>query len=210
MDKIAVIGGGGHAKVIINILLKDGNYDVIGYTDRSDRGEILGVAYLGDDPALAGVLSDYPGCRAVLGVGNVEVSTRRREIKDRIAALGLAFPAIVSPDAIIAPDVEFGEGTVVFAGVVVNPGTRIGEFTVLNTGSSIDHDCRVGDFAHIAPGATICGEASIGDNSFVGSGATVIQGREVGADCFIGAGAVVVDNCLEPGKYVGVPARRIK
>ena len=32
-DKIVVIGGGGHAKVIINILKKVGEYDILGYTD---------------------------------------------------------------------------------------------------------------------------------------------------------------------------------
>ena len=210
MDKMIVIGGGGHAKVIINILLKDGKYDLIGYTDRNDRGEILGVAYLGDDPALEKVLTVHPGCRAVLGVGNVEVSGRRREVRDRTAGLGLSFPEIVSPDATVARDVKVGEGTVVFDGAVVNPGTEIGEFAVLNTGCRVDHDCRVGDFVHIAPGATVCGGVTVGDNSMIGAGATVINCRTIGEDCFIGAGAVVVDDCREAGTYLGFPARRKK
>ncbi len=44
MGRIVVIGGGGHAKVVINVLKKSG-YSIVGYTDHGDRGVILGITY---------------------------------------------------------------------------------------------------------------------------------------------------------------------
>ena len=52
MKKIVIIGGGGHAKVIISILKRIDKYDIIGYTDPEDRGKILGIKYVGNDDRL--------------------------------------------------------------------------------------------------------------------------------------------------------------
>ena len=41
MKKIVVISGGGHAKVVISILKKIGKYNIVGYTDIENRGNIL-------------------------------------------------------------------------------------------------------------------------------------------------------------------------
>ena len=49
MYNIIVIGGGGHAKVIISILKKIKNFKILGYTDYKDNGEILSIPYLGND-----------------------------------------------------------------------------------------------------------------------------------------------------------------
>ena len=51
-EKIIMIGGGGHAKVLINIIQKNNNYEIIGYVDIKDSGELSGVKYLGGDDCL--------------------------------------------------------------------------------------------------------------------------------------------------------------
>jgi UDP-N-acetylbacillosamine N-acetyltransferase len=43
----------------------------------------------------------------------------------------------------------------------------------------------------------------------LGSGAVMLQGVRICAEAMIGAGAVVTTDIFEPGKWVGVPARRI-
>ncbi|HET6494054.1 MAG TPA: hexapeptide transferase, partial [Thermoleophilia bacterium] len=45
---MVVIGGGGHAKVLMSLLKKLG-LEILGYTDKRDRSAILGAPYLGDD-----------------------------------------------------------------------------------------------------------------------------------------------------------------
>jgi UDP-perosamine 4-acetyltransferase len=209
MNEIVVVGGGGHAKVLIGVLKKSG-FNVIGYLDLEDRGTIMGIRYYGTDKALTEIRIRHPHCTAAIGVGNVDISVQRREIRDQLVSHGYSLPAIVSPDAIVNESTTLGEGTVVFDGVVVNPGARIGQCVILNTNSTVEHDCILGDFVHIAPGAILSGEVVIGDGSMIGAGASVIQGRKVGKDCMIGAGSTVLSDCLVSGTYIGSPARKAK
>ena len=206
-EEIVVVGGGGHSKVLISLLKKAG-YEVVGYTDRTDRGAILGVGYLGDDT----VLGDFPGRgrpNAVIGIGKVDASPVRLDRQRALRAGGFAFPVISSPQAVINEDVVVGAGTVLMDRVVVNSGTVIGEASILNTGSTVEHDCRVGDNVHIASGATLAGGVTIGDHCMIGMGCNVIQLVTIGAGCIIGAGATVVRDLSEPGTYVGSPAKRV-
>lgn len=207
MDSVVVIGGAGHAKVVISILKKLEKYDIAGYIDKVDRGSILGAQYLGDDDILNRLIEEDGVKNAVIGIGHLKDNALRHELSEKLSKMGFSFPPIVSPGSIVNEDVIIGAGTVVMDGVVINSGTRIGECCILNTSSSIDHDCQIGNFVHVCPGATLSGGVKIGNDSFIGTGATIIHYKTVGPDCLIGAGAVVVDDCLEETIYLGVPAR---
>lgn len=207
MEKIVVIGGGGHAKVVIGILKRIRSFKILGYVDPRDNGEILGVPYLGADSVLAQIRKKYPKCSVAIGVGSVSVSEQREKIYNKIRLLGFKMPAVISPEAIVNENVSVGEGTVIVDGAVVNPGTTIGQCTIINTNSSVDHDSIIGDFVHIAPGVTVSGGVKVGKNSFLSVGSSVIQYKTIGANCMIGAGATVVKDCLEAGTYLGTPAR---
>ena len=210
MSDIVVIGGGGHAKVIVSLLKKRGDYRVVGYTDRENRGAVLGIPWIGGDEVLGELIRQDPSCSAVIGVGTVGRGDIRKKLKARLEALGFALPALVSSDAVVSEAVYIDKATVVFNGAVINSGTTIGECAILNTQSTVDHDCVIGSYVHIAPGATLSGQVKLGDEVFVGAGATVIHGISICPNCVIGAGAVVIEDCMTPGTYVGVPARKIK
>lgn len=209
MDRMVVIGGGGHAKVLICVLKKSG-YDIAGYTDRQDKGLILGAPYLGDDGILAEMIRKDAGCRAVIGIGKIDTSDLRFRLQNELLALGYGFPPVVSPHAVVNEEVRLGAGTAVLDGVVVNSGSHIGRACIINTNSTVEHDCRIGDNVHIAPGATLSGGVVIGANSMIGTGTTVIQGVAIGADCLVGAGSTVVKDITTPGIYAGSPARKIR
>lgn len=209
MYKIVVAGGGGHAKVVISVLKKLG-YEVIGYTDNSDKGTILEIPWLGTDTILKELREKNEVSRAAIGVGHVQDNTIRKELLDELSRLNYDLPAIISPDAIVNDEVAIENGTFLADGVVVNPGVTIGALSIINTNASIDHDCIIGDFVHIAPGVTLSGGITIGNDAFIGTGASLIQNINVQSNCIIGAGSVVIEDCVEPGTYVGNPARRIK
>lgn len=209
MDKLVVIGGGGHAKVVISILKKSGKFELIGYVDKDDRGSILGLEYLGTDEVLESLLNDWGVSKAALGIGQLYDTSLRRDIVSMAKRAGYSFPALVSPDAVVNEDVEIEEGTVVISGVVINTASRIGSFCIINTGALIDHDCRIGEFTHIAPGVTLSGGVEIGSDVLVGTGASIIQYREITDNVVIGAGSAVWDDIDEPGTYGGVPVRKI-
>lgn len=208
MADVVVIGGGGHAKVLVAVLRKLG-WGIVGYTDQDDRGAILGVARLGGDGALAAVLADHAGCAAIVGVGKTDASALRLRLHRDAEALGFETPVIVSPHAVVNEEVRLGAGATVFDGVVVNSGTRTGAACILNTNATVEHDCSLGDDVHIAPGATVSGGVSIGDHCMIGAGATVIHGVSVCAGCVVGAGSVVTSDISEPGVYAGSPARKL-
>ncbi|MBN1274297.1 MAG: acetyltransferase [Candidatus Aminicenantes bacterium] len=211
MYEAVVIGGGGHARVVLCVLKKIGIYRIIGYTDNVDRGKLLGVEYLGDDHVLDVVKQKYPECAVVLGLGQLTMSDveKRAHIRSLLERWKFTMPPVKSPDAVINREVELGEGTVVLDGAVINSGTCIGKDAIINTNATVEHDCRLGDAVHVACGAVLSGGVRVGSRTLVGAGATVVHGVAIGEDCIIGAGAVVAENCLDPGTYVGVPARKI-
>lgn len=200
-----VLGGGGHAKVVIDALLA-GQHQVLGFTSPgAEVAAILGVERVGDDDALG----RYPAGEVVLanGLGSVGSSDLRRELFLRFSAQSYSFPTIVHPSAVVASSVSFGSGVQVLAGAVVQPGCRIRENVILNTRSSLDHDCTIGAHAHVAPGATLSGGVVVGEGAHIGTGASVIQGVEIGERSVVGSGAAVVRDVPAERTVVGVPAK---
>jgi sugar O-acyltransferase (sialic acid O-acetyltransferase NeuD family) len=209
-NPIVVIGGGGHAKVVISILRKLKRHRILGYTDLKDNGVLVGVPYLGSDSELEALAVERSKVNAVLAVGQVGLGKQRHALWTKLDSLALSFPLIVSPDAIVNEEVSGGEGAVVMDGVVINSGAKIGLGAIVNTNSTIEHDVVLEDWVHVAPGATISGGVTVGRFSMIGAGATIIEGKKIAAGCLVGAGATVVRDLTEPGVYVGSPARRIK
>lgn len=209
LEKIIIIGGGGHAKVLISVIKKSSLFEIVGYVDIIDRGTILGVKNIGNDNILDEIYSRGI-LKAAMGVGQVVVSLKRFEIIQKIKEIGFSFPIILSKDAIVNDAVSIEEGSQVFDGVVINSGTTIGTFSVINTNSTIEHDCIIGNFCHIASSAVLSGGVEIGSLSMIGSNAVVIQNKKICTNCMIGAGSVVTQNLTEEGVYVGNPARKIQ
>ncbi len=192
MKQVIIIGAGGHARVIGDIVRRAGDC-------------LLG--FLDDNVPALGKVADYvnyPDAHFVIGIGNAAV---RRKIAGLLA--GVRWYTAIHPAAVIGENVQIGEGTVVMANAVVNPGARVGDHCILNTGSIVEHDNIIENYVHISVGAKLAGTVTIGENTWVGIGAVVSNNLMVCADCMIGAGAVVVKNIRESGTYVGVPAKKI-
>jgi UDP-perosamine 4-acetyltransferase len=210
MDSIVVVGGGGHAKVLIGILRKLKRHNILGYTDPRDNGTLHGAPYLGTDLELTALAARHGKLNAVLALGQVGLGKARCELWSRLPLSVLLFPPIVSPGAIVNEEALLGEGAVVMDGAVINIDVRVGRGVIVNTNSTIEHDAVLSDWVHVSPGATICGGATVGSHSMIGAGATVIEGITIADCCMVGAGATVVHDLSKEGVYVGSPARRIK
>ena len=204
---VLILGAGGHAKVLIEALLQSGA-TLAGITDPDPDlagKKLLEVPVLGGDE----VVGDFPQTEILLvnGLGSIGVPTARKGLFERFRAKGYRFATVIHPSAIVASDVELGEGVQVMAGVVIQPGSRVGCNTIINTRASVDHDCRIGNNVHIGPGATLSGGVSIDDDTHIGTGATIIQGIEIGTQSVVAAGSVVVKNVGNRTAVMGVPAR---
>lgn len=200
---IIVVGGGGHAGVLIATLLML-NRTVVGFVHPSPpKRSIFGAKYLGDDSVLRNKDRDI---ELVNGVGSVGLKSPRYLLFLKFRSQGFRFATVVHPSAVVAADVRIGEGAQIMATAVVQPGTRVGANCIINTGAVIDHDCEIRPHAHIAPGAVLCGRVWIGTGAHIGAGASVIQEIRVGPWSIVGAGAAVIRNVPAGVTALGVPA----
>jgi UDP-perosamine 4-acetyltransferase len=204
--KVVVIGGGGHAKVVID-LLRAAGWEVVGYTDpaAAPGATLVGVPCLGSDGALAGVRAAGVA-HALVALGD---NGRRERAAREAVAQGFALANAIHPSSQLSPSVRLGQGLALMAGTVVNADTALGDNAILNTAATVDHDCAIGAAVHIAPGVHVAGSVRVGDGALVGVGAVVGRGRPlaIGRGAVIGAGAVVLVDVPPFTTVVGNPAR---
>lgn len=204
--RVVVIGGGGHAKVVLDVLQAAGR-EVVGFCDPSRQvGEFLGsIPCVGDDDALPGILAS--------GVRSAIVALGDNVLRDRVARqvreIGFELVNAVHPSAQISSSVVLGRGIAIMPGVVINAGSVIGDNAIINTSASIDHDCRVGLSTHIAPGAHLSGYVTVGDRVLIGVGCSIGRGKtlDIGEDAIVGTGSVVVHDVPPHSIVAGNPAR---
>jgi UDP-perosamine 4-acetyltransferase len=206
MTPVVLIGGGGHAKVVIEILEAMGVFEIVGcVTGSAGDGPVNEVPVLGDDSCLDRVYAS--GVRsAFVAIG---ANATRRRMSQALAGIGFELVRAVSPQAIISTRAKVGCGTAIMPGAVINSCARIGAGCIVNTGATVDHDCAIGEWTHLAPGTTLAGCVSIGEGAFLGAGATVIPEITIGAWSIVGAGAVVIRDLPGDVTAVGTPARII-
>lgn len=201
--KVIIIGAGGHAKVIADIIEKLGD-EIIGFLDdKIEKNTIIIKDYkvigdLNNRFTLAIANSDY---EFITAIGD---NKKREEISK---SPNLKFYTAIHPSAQIGLDVKIEEGTAIMANVCINSSARIGKHCIINTGAIIEHDNIIENYVHISPNATLGGTVKVGKLTHIGIGATVKNNVTICKNCIVGAGAVVVKNIEEEGTYVGVPAR---
>jgi acetyltransferase EpsM len=196
---VAVIGAGGHGRVVAGALVAAGAV-VAGYYD--DDPETWGRE-IGESRVLGPIreLSRSMTRRAVVAIGDNRV---RKQIAETI---DVDWITVVHPFSWVDSSVTLGPGTVVAAGTVVQPGAVVGAHVILNAGALVNHDAVVGDYAHIS-GAHLGAEASAGQGALLAVGSTVVARVHVGAWATVGAGAVALRDVEPDITVVGVPAAR--
>jgi len=209
-QSVLIIGAGGHAQVVADVLLRM----------REAGAGLTPVGYLDDDPAHAGQtllglpvlgaighLSAVPHDVLVVAIGD---NSTRQELFAVLQGEGESFTVARHPRAVIAPDVQIGQGSVICAGVIVNPGTVVGANVILNTGCTVDHHNHIGDHVHVAPGVHLGGDVTIGEGALVGIGATVMPQRRIGKWSVVSAGSLVHTDLPDRVVAAGVPARVVR
>jgi UDP-perosamine 4-acetyltransferase len=205
---VVILGGGGHARVVIDALRCAG-HEIAGVIDpKPEVAQTLpkGVAWLGGDLSSRARASEVV---VAIGVGSLEPSVHNPRFKlfTEAKTFGFEILSFRHPSAIVAADVELGEGSQLMAGAILQSGVRIGVNCIINTGASLDHDCRIGDHVHIAPGVVLSGTVKVGTGSHLGTGAIVIQNIRIGEWAMIAAGAVITSD-VQPGARVAPGPQR--
>lgn len=199
-ESIILIGGSGHAKVIIDCIRASGGHVSGILDDGIPAGTlVLGVPVLGKT-------ADYEAYRDhkfLIAIGSNPV---RKRIAER---MDVQWCTVVHPSAVVSPYACVGAGTVIMPNAVINAGASVGAHCIINTGAIVEHDNRLADFVHISPAAALGGTITVGEGTHIGIGASVRNNIHICGGCTVGAGAAVVKDITIPGTYVGVPARRM-
>ena len=199
MNRLIIIGAGGHGKVIADNALKNG-YTHIFFVDDHSVGQCMGLDIIGT----CDCLKDLNDGRTdfIIGIGSNEIRKRIAESYD------LNWITLIHPAAQIASCVSVGKGTVIMAGAVVNACASVGNHCIINTCAIVEHDNIIEDYAHISPNVALGGMVRVGSSTQIGIGATVSNNISICGNCIVGAGAIVIKDIVDFGTYMGVPARK--
>jgi len=200
---ILLIGGGGHCRACIDVIERQGRFQIAGIVERNGAPgtKVFGYPILGRDDDLPELLQRYR--HALVAIGQIKSPFPRIRVFEQLQSLGAELPGIVSPSAYLSRHARIGAGTIVMHGAVINAGATVGHNCIVNTKALLEHDVTVEDHCHIATGALINGGVHIGAGTFVGSGAVVREGVHIGPGCIVGAGTTVLRDLPPQTRYLG-------
>ena len=191
MDKIILIGSGGHARACIDVIEQEDRFTIAGLVeqDESNAEHNLGYPIVGVDDDLELLRKKYT--YALATVGHIKNPETRIKIYKLLKTFEYQLPIVISPSAYISKHTEISEGTIIMHGAIVNAGAVIGANCIINSKALIEHDAKIGNHTHIATGAIVNGEVQVGRGTFIGSGVVTKQTISIGKGCLIGAGCTI-------------------
>lgn len=199
---VALLGGGGHAQSVADVLVRLGCTVRLVIAPEADPD--LGPLVEDDE---AGLLRARASAWAVVpAVGDNRL---RRRLTALAHQLAVSMPSVVGLTATVAATARLGDGTVILEHAHVGPGATLGSAVIVNTHATVEHEVTVGDASHVSSAATLTGGVRLGRCVLVGAGAVVLPGTSIGDDATIGAGAVVREDVPPAATVAGVPARMV-
>ena len=191
MNKIILIGGGGHCKSAIDVIEQEARFKITGIIDKPELlgSKILGYPVIGSDFDLESLTKKYQN--ALVTVGHIKSALERIKLYDLAIKAGFTLPSIVSPNAYISKHSKIGNGTIIMGNVIVNANTSIGDNCIINSKALIEHDCLISSHCHISTNAIINGGVKIGSKCFIGSNVTTKNNIMIKENSFIKMGSLV-------------------
>lgn len=122
----------------------------------------------------------------------------------------VADSALVADTAYIIGDVEIGENTSIWPGVVIRADfrpIRIGSNCHIEDNTVLHGLVTIGDNVMVGHNCVV--EGKVGKNTLVGNHACILVGAEVGDSCLVAANSVVLEDVKVPDRsfVAGSPAK---
>jgi len=211
MKNIVIIGGGNQAHYTIDIIEKEGKYNIVGIIDsihdvNSDR---FGYKIIGRQENISQIIKEYDVEGGVISIGD---NWSRYYVYNQIKKLApdLEFVNAIHPSIVIGNNVTLGKGIVAMAGCIFNPKSFIGNFTFFATGAQVEHDNYIDDFSSISAGSITGGYVKLGKYSAVTLGVTIMDRVEIGENTVIGSGSLVTKSFPSDVLAYGNPDKIIR
>jgi sugar O-acyltransferase (sialic acid O-acetyltransferase NeuD family) len=211
MESILLFGGGLHASYCIDIIKREGKYDIIGIVDSiNDIGtELFGYKVIGRQEQLKELVGKHDVHGGFITIGD---NWSRKLVHDSIVGLvpDFKFVNAIHPSTIIGMNVEFGVGILTMAGSIINPNSIVGDFCFLATGAQLEHNCKMGDYSSLSAGSITGGRVNIGKYSAITLGVTIMDRLTIGENTVVGSGSLVTKDLPDNVLAYGSPARIIR
>jgi UDP-perosamine 4-acetyltransferase len=207
--KIIIIGSGGQARILHEILSYDRNFEIVAFVDylpRSGKENIKGIPILGDHSVVPGLIKK--------GVKGIIIAVAANDIRaahfEKFRSMGLEFINAVHPTAKLAASVRLGSGVTISMGAIISTGVNIADNVLINTGAIIDHEDEIQEHAHIGPGCSLAGRVIVKRGATVNIGSVVRENLTIGENAVIEPGSVVLESIPDGAYASGTPAKVIK
>ena len=211
MENIVLFGGGNQAHYTIDIIEKEGKYNIIGIIDSiHDIGsERFGYKVIGRVNNLPTLISNYNIHGGVISIGD---NWSRYTVSESILNIipNFNFVNAIHPSVVIGNTTKLGVGIVAMAGCIFNPKAVIGNFTFFATGAQVEHDCIIHDYASISAGSVTGGYVTLGKLSAITLGVTVVDRVDIGKNTVVGSGSLVTKSLPDNVLAYGSPAKIIR
>lgn len=175
MKKVVIVGGGGHAKVVIDtieeMISAGEEIEISGFLDDNEEStEIYGYKRLGRIEAA----QNYSNNLFHLAIGNNSLRKKFFEENE-----GFGYLTVIHPKSIVSKRAEIEAGCFIGAGAVVNAEAVIGRLSIVNTKAVIEHDCEVGRYSHISYGGILGGGSGTEERVYIDMGVTVERNKKI-------------------------------
>ncbi|MCU4158145.1 acetyltransferase [Carboxylicivirga sp. A043] len=202
MEKLLLIGGGGHCKACIDVIEQEGRFEIAGIIDQKDKlgKTVMGYRVIGCDDELPELFKKYK--HALITVGQIRSAKLRIKLFTKLKQIGFNLPVIISPLAYVSQSATIDEGTIVMHHVLVNAEAQIGSNNIFNSKALIEHEAIVGNHNHISTGAKLNGQVQVQDECFIGSGSTIANNVSIVSNVIVPAGSTVFKNINKAGIYI--------
>lgn len=210
INKDIYILGVGHNTIVTIDLAESCAYNVAGlyhYLDDRTNEIYFGHRIIGSNNEL--FQQNLEGKNFAISVGNNDI---RSELFSKIKNRGGNLVTLIHPTAIVSKYAVIKDGVQIFANAIIDPDTEIDEDTIISSKSSVLHGCRIGKHTFLAPDVVLGANTMVEDYAFIGLNATIISNKAnlIGKHSVVGASAVVAKTVEENTLVVGMPAKEIK
>jgi len=190
MKKIILVGAGGHANSVYDVVRSSGKYELEKILD--DKTSNKNFFNLKIEKQEDFFVKNKLKKNIHLSFSSMHELKKRHELFLKLVKKKIyTFPKIISKTAYVSKNSKILDGSIIMHKALVNSGSKIGYNVVVNTKALIEHDVIVGDNSHISTGAIINGHVVVGSNCFIGSGSIIRENVKIPDNSFIKMGSII-------------------
>ena len=205
MKSIYIFSAAGFGREVYGAVVRAG-FKVKGFVEKEMEYMWNGVPVLSEDNFFKNYLPEA----VVVAVGDPNL---REKIVNKIIDKfpDCDFPNIIDSSSIfLVPEtIILGKGIVIMPFCYLTTDIIIRNFCQFNVGTGIGHDCVIDEYVTTGMNPNIAGNNKIGRNTRLGSNVTTKEKTSICNNVMLGIGTVVVKDIIEPGVYIGNPAKKL-